>query len=303
MTSRSSIEQVTLNLGNSTFNTDSSTLRYTFDQQTSLFNKEIAVSFISVPYSWRNVTAAQGNNTFSYDFPNGAGFDTVNVTVPDGFYEIDELSAYMQFVMKQNNHYLIDSSGLTPVDVYYASWRSNAIYYTTTFTLTPVPTAAQAAAASLAQPAGATWAFPAAATTPVLNFANEEFNKLLGLTINYQAPTGGSAAVLTEQNGDLVPFISPTTSINIDCNMVNNTIQNNQTLFSFSPTVGYGSNIVYNTPYPLFYRLVDGGYSEITMTFRDQRGSLITIVDPDIQIGVVIQDRAHANRDEVKTAT
>lgn len=118
---------------------------------TTTSTSRISVSNFSVPYSWYNITAANANNQFYYvwfdgtsgnagvnptnaqivlgwsavEFPqagnNGVnnnpvwpanqGGTLVPVTIPDGYYDMTTLNSYLQFVMQQNGHYLINTAG------------------------------------------------------------------------------------------------------------------------------------------------------------------------------------------------
>src|SRR6202034_1061508 len=76
---------------------------------------EVALSETFLFYSWYNITAAFGNNTFSYGYPTGNGGDAngyifFTVVIPDGFYSIDDLSSY--FVANQifNGCYVYSST-------------------------------------------------------------------------------------------------------------------------------------------------------------------------------------------------
>jgi hypothetical protein len=67
---------------------------------------EMAISQITLPYSWRNVTSALGNNKFSYYIPNSSNVQTkYDVTLADGFYTLTDIQTALQAVMKTNGHY------------------------------------------------------------------------------------------------------------------------------------------------------------------------------------------------------
>ena len=86
-------------------------LIYKFPNSVVFKNNSIAVSSVSMYYSWFNISQALGNNTFTYSWTNGTTVTTYQVVIPDGLYEIAQLNSYLQFVMISNDTYLIDSSG------------------------------------------------------------------------------------------------------------------------------------------------------------------------------------------------
>ena len=77
------------------------------------------VTSAQIPYSIFNFTAAYGNNFLRLSFPTGAGaatFTNFDITIPDGFYTIDDLTAFFQQFAISNGLYLINSSN---ENVYY----------------------------------------------------------------------------------------------------------------------------------------------------------------------------------------
>ena len=71
---------------------------------------EMSINQVTIPYSWRNVSAALGNNTFSYYLPNSSNVQTAyTVTLADGFYTITDIQSALQATMKTNGHYWYDT--------------------------------------------------------------------------------------------------------------------------------------------------------------------------------------------------
>jgi hypothetical protein len=62
----------------------------------------IALVSYNIPYTWYNISVAQGNNQFRYS-PN-AGVNWYTVTVPDGNYGIDDLNTELQELISANGH-------------------------------------------------------------------------------------------------------------------------------------------------------------------------------------------------------
>lgn len=70
----------------------------------------MTINQVTIPYSWRNVTATLGNNTFSYYIPNSSNVQTAyTVSLPDGFYTINDIQSALQATMKTNGHYWYDT--------------------------------------------------------------------------------------------------------------------------------------------------------------------------------------------------
>lgn len=95
-------------------------LDFNFPNSVLLKDKQIAVSSISMFYSWFNITSAYNNNTFTYTWVTGTGLGgatplntqpalnsttTYTVTIPDGLYQLTDINNYIQFVCLQNGTY------------------------------------------------------------------------------------------------------------------------------------------------------------------------------------------------------
>ena len=60
-------------------------------------NSKIAINQITMPYSWRNVTKAYGNNLIYIRIPKGSsGYTAYAITLSDGFYTINDINTEIQ---------------------------------------------------------------------------------------------------------------------------------------------------------------------------------------------------------------
>jgi len=72
----------------------------------------MTINQITIPYSWRNVSSALGNNTFQYYIPNSSNVQTAyTVTLADGFYTLPDINTALQATMKTNGHYWYSTQG------------------------------------------------------------------------------------------------------------------------------------------------------------------------------------------------
>jgi hypothetical protein len=104
---------------------------------------EIFVKQITIPDSFFNVSAALGNNTYSYSIPTGALNTTITVTLNDGFYGISDLNNALNNSLKQNNFYFYNSttvrfSNISQI-IYPIQFSTNASNYTNTITFQYIP--------------------------------------------------------------------------------------------------------------------------------------------------------------------
>ncbi len=94
---------------------------------------ECMVSSAQIPYSIFNITDAYNNNKFLFSFPTGAvsfSYTDLNITIPNGFYTIEDLNSYMQQYVISNGLYLMNNDG-------------DNIYYTPAFYVNTVSYAVQ----------------------------------------------------------------------------------------------------------------------------------------------------------------
>ena len=272
------------------------TVRFPYPQ--SFSRCEAAITNLYLYYSWFNITDRFGNNTFSYSYPVGLSAQTFNVTVPDGFYSIDELSQYFQQAQITNGTYLIDANG---DDITYVSWVVNTVYYATTIIANPVPSILPAGwALPTNYPAGglpitptdpsliinATTA-PAGSNTPGFY----SFSKTLGISPGTY-PTLGTGTTYTF-NGQFPPVIESTNVVNVACNFINNgSLSANPSIIqSFSPQVAFGEQINLTIYFPIFLPVSDNFYQQVEIQLQDENFKPLNILDPHISGTVLIRGR------------
>jgi len=76
---------------------------------------EIALQRCDTWYSFFNISAEKGNNTFKYT--NDSAVER-SVTIPDGVYSLSQLQAYLHYVMRQNSDYTTDGDGNPVYSIY-----------------------------------------------------------------------------------------------------------------------------------------------------------------------------------------
>ena len=170
---------------------------------------EVALKSLSVYFSWPNISAEKGNNTFSYIWPDSSV--TKSVVMADGIWSFADVQRYLQQVMREAGHYLLDQNGLP---VYYISLQLNSTLYCLSLICTPLP-------ATL--PAG--WTNPAnvnlvaaASKCPQLVIP-ASLSKFTGFAAGTY-PVAAQTAVYAVNSG--IPQHSDVTSLNLLCNLVDN---------------------------------------------------------------------------------
>ena len=222
-------------------------------------------------YSWFNITAAKNNNSFSYIWSNGT---TYPVVLSDGIWSFADLQAYLQQVMKLNNHYLTDATG---TDQFYLSIQANSVSYRISLTSTPVPTALPA---GWTAPGG--FAYPGVATTPRLIVPATAFQAFTGfVAATYPAAV---QATIYQVNSTNIPQVTDSSSLQLLTNLAYNEYAPDQrTLTSFNLTPGTvpGTLISQVPPYQDWVAVQPNtGFQTITLLLVDQLSRAVKIEDP-----------------------
>lgn len=275
---------------------------YNFPNSVNLKDKFIAVSSITMYYSWYNITSAYNNNRFSYSWTVGAVTTTYDVIIPDGLYNIIDINAYLQWTMINNGTYLINDQGNY---VYYAEIIVNTTRYSVQLNTFQVPTSLPV---GWSLPANFT-GFPTQTFNPVITFP-QYFNTIVGYPVNFQsddnlnnayvppAPIASNNYVTKNGVGTLsylsnvAPNVQPNSSIFLSISNLNNPYsQPSSIIYSMSPTVAIGQQIVERPPNFMWNRMIDGTYNNLRIQFLGINKQPITIQDPNICILLTIRDK------------
>ena len=273
-------------------------LIYKFPNSVNFKDKYIAVSSISMYYSWFNITSVYTNNTFTYTW-NGTVNKTYTITIPDGLWDITAINNYIQFVCLQNGTYwTVSSTYYYPFELIvnpnrYAIQLNTYQIPTTTPTNGTVP------------PAG----WPTVCFNSVVTFPTA-FNDIVGYPENFasannvgggvtfQSPTASTnyASVNSVNTisylSSVAPQVQPFSSILFSLSNINNPYtQPSSIIYSLNSNVGVGELISEKPPNFMWNRMIDGTYSELRLTFLGPNNQPITINDPNMTILLTIRDK------------
>jgi hypothetical protein len=290
---------IVLNRGNLVGDGQNNKMIYQFPGSVLFKDTYIAVSQISMYYSWYNISAQLQNNILQYTWRVGATTSTFTITIPDGLYEVAVLNELLQFAFIQNGHYLVNASGQ---NVYYMEMLVNPSRYAVQLNTFLVP---------LALPAG--WTEPASWTGYSTETFNPQFilpaqaNQLLGFPVNFTTdantsngytPPSGQDYISKLANGTLsyisttAPDIQPNSSILVSVSNIDNQYsQPSSILYSIVPAVAIGELISEKPPQFAWNKLIDGTYNQLRLTFLGTDLNPIKINDPSITILLVLKDK------------
>jgi hypothetical protein len=292
---------VVLNSSNLVPNGQNNSLVYKFPNSVLFKGNSIAVSSVSMYYSWFNISSALGNNTFSYTWINGATKTTYNVVIPDGLYEISDLNSFLQFTFIENGNYLIDGGGK---NVYYGELLLNPTRYAVQVNTYYVPTSAQATTLGYTSPVGFA-GFPTISYNPIFTFPTS-FNNIVGFSAGYSTPNNTANAyvppanqtlILKNNNGTIsclstqAPNVQPNSSIYFSLSNINNPYSSpSSIIYALVPTGAVGTLIAERPPQFAWNRMIDGTYNELRLQFLGTNFQPIAINDPQMTIMLVIKE-------------
>jgi len=303
-------------------NTDgaNNTLVYQFPNSVNFSNCEIAVQSVKLFYSWENINASPlGNNTFKYTWYGSGGATIVNVVIPNGLYEIYQINSYLQFIMIQNGHYLINSSNQ---NVYYAEFVLSPTKYAVQINSFPVPTSTGwTLNAGTGQYTGNAGTQYAGWTTPLANtqagnvawpgFYTQTFNPVIAMvsTSNFNKIIGYKNTFTTIANlgtntnlsylSSTAPSVQPNSVAYIAVSNISNPYANHTSIiYSISPDVEFGQLIVSTPPQFCWTPLLKGTYNQLRVQFLGNDFTPLTILDPVMTIMLSIRNQNEAINDK-----
>lgn len=272
------------------------TYKYTFPTgMVDLRNHEVAIASVNLWYSWYNISAQRGNNTFTYKYPKAGGeYDTVVVTIPDGNYSIDPdnntLNAVLQYYMVQNKHYYINET--TGEFLYYMEIVRNTTTNLAEIVCYSVP---DGLPDGYTQPVG----HPVPPDTPICMqiIMPEGFARILGFTAQ-SIPTTDTEPNTTYAIGTSRTLFYPVTNIIVGCSLLHNTLSiPNTNLFQF-PISQQNTNfqLITGNAFNFAYQPVDSGYyTDFIVRFYDQNGDRLYLADTDVGVSMIFRKRSDDN--------
>jgi len=282
-----------------------SQLTYRFPNSVVLKDKYIAVSSISMFYSWFNVTQSAQTNTviFTWDSGNPA-LSNITITIPDGLYEITDINNYFQYFCIDNGFYWIETA--TGNYIYPFEIAVNAQRYAVQLNTFLIPTSTPLGYSIPGNFAG----WPTVTQNPIISFPTR-FNIIVGYSANFTSNNNlGNAYVpplpsTKVQNfvakdsvgtlsylSDLAPQVQPNSNVLFSISNINNPYtQPSSIIYSLSPSVAVGEQIFQIPPNFMWNKMINGTYSEIRLNLLGTDLQPLLINDPNMTILLTIRDK------------
>jgi len=282
-------------------------LVFKFPNSVHLTDKYIAVSNITMFYSWFNITQVYMNNNFTYTWTVGTTPTTYTINIPDGLYEIAQINALIQFTCIANGTYWIDANGnyAYPFELILNSSRY-AVQLNTYLIPTTLPTGATTPSNFVGLP---TQSFNSQVSFPA------NFNIIVGYSENfisdnnvnnaYVPPTVanannnyvskntyGTANGTLSYLSNMSPEVQPNNNVLFSLSNINNPYtQPSSIIYSLTPNVNIGEIINVQPANFMWNKLIDGTYTELRLTLLGTDLNPLVINDPNMTILCVIKDK------------
>jgi hypothetical protein len=305
---------IVLNQSNLVQDGNNNTLVYKFPNSVTFSNSEIAISQITMYYSWFNLTTSLSNNFFTFNWVNTNNtnnYTTYTIRIPDGLYEVRDINAFLQFVCinapslstsiisptPSSPFYLVDSAG---DNVYFAEFVVNPTAYAIQLNTYLTP-AFGALPAGWTNPGGTflgTQRFNPVITTPA------KFNEIIGFATTFtssqnQNDGGANPGTATAYKigttfsylSTITPQVQPNPNLLVAISNIDNIYANpTSIIYSLAPSVAIGELIVEKPPEFNFNRLLRGTYNELRVQFLGTDLQPVKIRDPNMTVLMVIKD-------------
>lgn len=290
---------IVLNRSNLVQDGQNNKMIYNFPGSVDFKDSYIALSQVSMYYSWFNISERYNNNIIQYTWVVGATTTTYTIDIPDGLYEVSRLNEYLQFALIQNGHYLINSAG---ENVYYLEMIVNPSRYAVQLNTFLVPTSLPA---GFTEPAS--WVGYATQTFNPQFILPTNINTILGYVENFTTNANTNNAYVPPANDDYVsklangtlsyistsaPDIQPNSSILVSISGIDNKYANpTSVIYSIVPSVAIGALINEKPPQYAWNKLLPGTYNQLRLTILGTNLQPIQINDPAITFLLVIKDK------------
>lgn len=289
---------IVLNSSNVVQDGGNNKLIYNFPTSVNLTGKYIAISSISMFYSWFNITQSANNNYFTFTWTSGAVTTTYTVVIPDGFYEIAVINEYVQFFCIQNGLYWT----LGGLNYYPIEFILNPSRYAVQLNTYYIPTSAPTGATLPANFAG----FPTVAQNSVVT-TPEFFNLIIGFASTFTSDANiGNPSIpytpnaLVNKNGagtysylsTIAPQVQPNNNVLFSIsNIASPYSQPSSIIYSLNPAVNVGQQIYEVPPNYAWVKLLDGTYSNLRLALLNNALQPLMINDPNMTFLLVIRDK------------
>lgn len=287
---------------NSTHRQSNNTYVVPLATNTDLNDYNVAIGSGFLYYSWYNISAAQGNNSFQLIIPNSGTTTTVTYTIPDGAYNISTLNEWLEGQLASGGYYLryagdasnVTTGAIRQSNIYPCKFQVNPATYSIQFISLGLPRTADLVAPTFNGYVTGGFTLPTSAntSTQLVVMSTNSFGSIIG----YAAGTFGSGTVTTGSSvateSTLIPNVNPISSVEMRLSCVSNIIsQNSQLLHVFTNNGARLGEMIDISPNELSFIPCVGQHRSLSIQFFNQSGGILNMLDSNIMIKLVFKKK------------
>jgi hypothetical protein len=269
---------------NSTNNTSPNTFKVNLSNSTNLSNYHVAIGSAFIYNSWYNINSSPlNNNKYTLTIPTSGASASLIVTIPNGAYNIDDLNDQLQYTLIQNGYYIYNSTTL--LNTFYAAFVLSPTDYSVQFITTPMPTSLPAGYTS----GGMT--FPASVNQhyQLTISSTNNFGNIIGFSAGTYPTLPTNVGVKTTSS-DYTPNVAPISAVQIRLSCIYNHLSSNsQLLHVFTTNNTSIGQLIDASPNELQYNPCTGSHKELTLSFYDQNGNVLNLIDTNLVIKLIFK--------------
>lgn len=259
------------------------TYRYNFSSNVDMGNIDIGLGSASIWFSWRNITSSKSNNQFSIIHPAALATNiTLNLTIPDGGYDINDINNFLRYYLINNGYYIQNTT--TNEQIVYCKFQVNPSIYAVEFVSYPLPTSLPAG-----YTAGPSIVFPSTTRAPQLVVNQTGFGTVIGYAIGTFPIT--QQIVLSTTISTLVPVVSDVSNVILTLDSAMNPFApNSKVIHAISPA-GYAyASLIKSEPNEISWVPQQSGWRQsITIQLVNQNLIPLEQFDTDLTIKLLLR--------------
>lgn len=251
---------------------------YTFNP-TDFSDSTISIHKLAMYNSIFNVKPKYDNNSFIITWIDNTVY---HFTIPDGYYEFDDINTFIEQQCLLNNLYLTKDNGTK--NIFFFNLSTNPTQYKTQIDIFAVPTSTEANDLGYTKPTN-NWSYPATPKTPIITFS-AGLLKTLGMSQTPSSMLDDDYTQLSDKN----PRLLPAFSILITCNFCDSKLNLNPKLLDQIPIDTKFSSLISYTPSVLAQLPIrQGHYDRVRIELLDQFYQPLEMNDDDFSLTLLIE--------------
>jgi len=269
-----------LNSNNVVAGSNNTRYKYTFIAPLEIKeNAEMAISNITLPYSFFNITTQYNNNVAEFEWAIGGTIFYYLLPLQNGYYSVVDLNKAIQYTCVANGLYLINDSGNY---VYYLTITYDPVLYAVRVTGYSIPSSLPAGWSLPSNFAG----FPSAPFVPRL-LVNLGFAKLIGFSTIAIGNNLAPFSVTSTQ----IPQGSIANSILVRSNIIDNDSGFPTDVLDTIPiNTPFGTNINFSPKELKWIKCTVGTVQSFEVFFCDQNLNPMFILDSNVCISILLKN-------------